>query len=155
MIHVETNAAEIARALQRYAEAVPRVVSSVLRTWVAIAADAARVKAPVDTGGLAGSIHGVPPFTELEPDAMVVAGKEYAPPVEFGSAEHNIVPRRRRFLRFPHRDGGWCFSKMVTIPEQDPQPFFFDSIAEQLPELNSMTDDALSLLADRVGLDDR
>jgi hypothetical protein len=152
VIYVETNAAQMAAALRRYAEAIPRVVGGVLRSWVVMAADVVRGRAPIDTGGLAGSVHGE--AIAGGADATIVAGKEYAAPVEFGSVEHEVVPRRKQWLRFPHRDGGWAFSQGVTIPAQEPQPFFYQTIDDQLGELGSLTDESLDELARQVGLDD-
>jgi hypothetical protein len=149
---VETNAAEIAEALERYLSAVPRVVFGTLQSWTAIAADRVRQKAPVDTGSLAASCNGEATQAADGPVATIVAAKDYAPPVEFGSAEHEVTPKRGKYLRFPHRDGGWCFMTSVTIPAQDPQPFFFGTINDALPELGGLAEESLGGLADQVGL---
>lgn len=152
MFSVETNAAEIAEALERYLSAVPRVVFGTLQSWTATTADLVRQKAPVDTGSLAASCNGKAADGSDGPVSTIVAAKDYAPPVEFGSVEHEVKPRRGKYLRFPHRNGGWCFMTSVTIPAQDPQPFFFETINDALPELGSLAKESLGELADQVGL---
>lgn len=170
MIGIETNAAELAAALRRYAEALPRVVGGTLRVWVTSAADAVRVAAPEDTGALKQRISGEaaagPP-----PDAFIRADGPYAAAQEFGSGTHGrrgstyeIRPRFKRALRFPaggtkrgagQGDTGYAFAAKVDHPGVEAQPYFFDTIRSRLDDLQEMTAEALDTLADRIGLSDR
>lgn len=75
-------------------------------------------------------------------DAFVKAEAAYAAPVEFGSREHDIVPRKGKALRFPAKGvpvtlsgrvrsgaarslgkNAYVFRTKVHIPRQRPRPY--------------------------------
>jgi hypothetical protein len=156
VIEIETNAVEVGKALARYLAALPRVMFGVVQVWTAQVADQVRRAAPVDEGGLAASCSGEASAGPDGPDAVIVAAKEYAPPVEFGSVPHEIHARRgwvRHALCFPGKDGGLVFRQSVNHPGTKPQPFFFDSIDGSLPHLGTLANQSLDELGRQVGLD--
>ena len=92
----------------------------------------AQDEVPRKTGDLQRSIK----ITDLDDERVVVrARKDYAPDVEFGTKKHDIVPRRRRALRFaataggsrlsgaPRRGASVVFARRVKHPGTRPQPY--------------------------------
>ena len=60
-------------------------------------------------------------------------GLDYARPLEFGAAPHEIVPRVARFLRF-EKDGRVIFAKRVNHPGNRPFRYMRDSFDENAQE---------------------
>lgn len=111
----------------------------VKRTLVNIEAGA-KVRAPVDTGRLHGSI-----AHETERDGLSgVAGTnvEYAPDVEFGTRPHEIRPKTKKALAFVV-DGKKVVRKVVHHPGTRAQPFLFPAFEEERPKHLRRLRDAL------------
>jgi hypothetical protein len=53
--------------------------------------------------------------------------KPYAKAIEFGSPEHDIVPRRKKLLRFIGRDGKTVFARRVRHPGNKPYRFLYNA----------------------------
>jgi hypothetical protein len=153
MIQVVTNAQEVAAACLRYAAALPGVVRGALELWSMMARDGVSNAAPVRTGVLKASIQYGATGTGTEPDCFIATPVDYAAAVEFGAEEHEILPKNKMALRFPasggHGDGeGWQFAASVQHPGNEAQPFFFPTIESFLPQMNPLTDDAVTRLGD-------
>jgi phage gpG-like protein len=56
--------------------------------------------------------------------AIISVNTEYAPYVEYGTRPHTIMPRNRKALKIPTRDG-FIFRKRVSHPGSKPYPYFF------------------------------
>lgn len=155
MVRSESNAAQVEAAVRRYAQALPRVLARATELWTIETKDAIKAAAPSRTGeaGLRGAIHGESSEGTDGPDASLTADKSYAAPVEFGSRAHEILPRNKMVLRFPSAYGGWQFADSVQHPGTSAQPFFFNTIEDQLPELGTICNQSLDELARQSGLD--
>lgn len=95
------------------------------------------------TGNLGQSIH----VAEYDEDSVrVVADADYAPDVEYGTAPHEIVPRRARALRWatspggarltgsPRRGADVAFARRVQHPGTKAQPYMRPAAEEVLGE---------------------
>jgi len=153
VINVETNAQAVAEACRRYAQALPGVLRGALELWALVTRDVVSRAAPVRTGVLSASIQYGSTGAGAEPDCFVVTAVEYAPHVEFGTEEHEILPVNKQALRFPASAGhgagdGWQFAAAVDHPGTDAQPFFFGSIESEIHRLEPLTQDATTKLGD-------
>jgi len=155
MVRVESNAGEVAAAVARYADALPKVLQGAAELWTLQTEGEIKNASPSVHGeaGLRGAIHGEASKGSEGPDVTLVAAKDYAAPVEFGSRPHEILPRNKMVLRFPGAGGGWQFASSVQHPGTTAQPFFFSTIEAQLPDLGNLCAESLDELARQSGLD--
>ena len=87
--------------------------------------NSAKLRSPVDTGGLRNSIRADPiTVTGLRARTAVVADKDYAAAVHDGTAPCIIRPRNKKALAFK-AGGKTVFVKEVKHPGTQPRPFLF------------------------------
>lgn len=89
---------------------------------------------PVKTGNLRRTIR---PGRASAAGFENIATAGYAAPVEFGSAPHRIVPRRRKVLRFKV-GGADVFAKVVNHPGSRAQPFMRPGIEKVVRDIGAV-----------------
>lgn len=121
---------EATAAMLRLAAAqAPKLFGTAIVKGAAMAAGEAKGRAPFDTGNLIASI-GFEATSATS--AVVYAGAEYAPYVEYGTAPHEIVPKNAKVLAF-----NGIFTSRVSHPGTAPQPFMEPAVEATLPQIEA------------------
>lgn len=89
----------------------------------------AKKRCPVDTGRLRSSIR--MEFFEDGLAGQVGTDVQYAPAVEFGTAPHEIRPKKKKALYWPGADHP---VKRVMHPGTKPHPFLFPAAEQERPK---------------------
>ena len=97
----------------------------------------AKALAPVDKGGLAGSIHMQVKDTGKEIQGRVYTNLEYAPYVEFGTGVtgNGTYPYKVEGLNLVYRNKGWAYydedkGERIYTKGQEAQPYMYPALKE-------------------------
>jgi hypothetical protein len=93
----------------------------------------AKNRAPVKSGALKSSIK----IVSIGPNLMLEAGPtvEYSLAVSLGQPARQIVPVRRKALRFPDKAGTIVFAAKTDWPGTKPNPYLWESLQAAVARL--------------------
>lgn len=111
----------------------------------------AKALAPVDTGGLAGSIHMQVKDTGKELQGRVYTNLEYAPYVEFGTGVtgNGTYPHEIEGLNLEYKNKGWAYydedkGEWIYTRGQKAQPYMYPSLNMHKKTIKRMFKDGVN-----------
>ncbi len=127
----------IDRLTQRFDKIANMELKSAVNKATKLVHGQAKDLAPVDKGGLAGSIHMQVTDTGKSLEGRVYTNLEYAPYVEFGTGVtgNGTYPYQIEGLNLEYKDKGWAYydedkGEWIYTKGQEAQPYMYPALKE-------------------------